>query len=358
MKESKNKILIVGPSVKLIGGVSQCIKTITETKVSQSFDFVFYETSVNIGSDFLSVLMIKLSESRSYIKALFSHKPDIIHIHSSAYMSFFEKSLLGLIARLFRYKVVFHIHGDDFRRFYLNTGISFLIKVILRCFNKVIFVEECLPKLTQSKNSVYIPNMVKMPCVTTLSSLDNNTHDFTFFSISVIEERKRIDLIVRASETLLNEGYDFKTVIAGDGPAYIEIKSMIESASLGGAIDLIGAVAGQKKIDVFSQSDVFILASRSESFGIVIAEAMSYGLDVISTPVGIVPSVNQSINSISIFEIDDLTVLTDRMRIFLDKERISKKEVNFKNIEYCMEHFSLQAAENQLLSIYKHLVSV
>ena len=356
MKKSNSKILVIGPSINLIGGVSQCIQTISETKVSQYYDMKFFETSVYVGGSFVFVLMKKLGEIKGYVKSLFTNKPDIIHVHSSAYMSFFEKSLLALIARLLRYKVVFHIHGDDFRQFYLNTGISFLIRNILRCFDRVIFVEEDLPKLTHTKNSVYIPNMVQMASKDIFNSSSSIPQMLTFFSISVIEERKRIDLIVEASRTLLLEGYYFKTVIAGDGPAFNEIKQLIESYRLVDSIQLIGSVDGQEKIDAFVQSDVFILASRSESFGITIAEAMSYGLDIISTPVGIVPSVNHALNTISVFDIDDLKGLTDSMRTYLIHDRDSRRSVNLKNIEYCQNNFSIEAVETLLLSIYTDLV--
>lgn len=356
MKELKSKILFVGPSTNLIGGVAQCIKTITETKVSNFYDIVFYETSVNINGSVPSVLVKKIKESVTYVKRLFSTKPDIVHIHSSAYFSFFEKSLLGILAKIWGSKVVFHIHGDDFKKFYFDSGLAWIIKIILRLYDKVIFVEDDLPKLIGLNNGTYLPNMVKMPCGNSIHLSTSGSDEFYFLSVSVIEDRKRIDLIVKATQLLIEEGYRFKTVIAGHGPKFNDIQKVVDELNIAHVIELVGPVSGEEKDKIFLRSDAFILASRSESFGIVIAEAMSFGLDVISTPVGIVPNVNEKIGTIHTFEIDSLEELMARMKEVLEKDADSRRKSMVKNIDFCEKNFSLSAVENRLLSVYSEVL--
>ena len=50
-----------------------------------------------------------------------------------------------------------------------------------------------------------------------------------------------------------------------------------------GNIEIIGEVEGLEKELLFRNCDLFVLPTKSENFGIVIAEAFSYGLPVITT---------------------------------------------------------------------------
>ena len=61
---------------------------------------------------------------------------------------------------------------------------------------------------------------------------------------------------------------------------------MIDSAGLTARITLMGLKSQQEIQNLISESDVFVLASRKETFGVVYIEAMAKGLPVIATPCG------------------------------------------------------------------------
>ena len=48
-------------------------------------------------------------------------------------------------------------------------------------------------------------------------------------------------------------------------------------------VTFAGPVAGGAKQELFESADLFVLPSHSESFGMVVAEALSYGLPVVTT---------------------------------------------------------------------------
>lgn len=73
--------------------------------------------------------------------------------------------------------------------------------------------------------------------------------------------------------------------IAGEGePSYLsKIKNLVNRYGLAEQIELIGHVEGDAKEATFRAAQLFILPTYTENFGVVIAEALSFGLPVLTT---------------------------------------------------------------------------
>jgi len=78
---------------------------------------------------------------------------------------------------------------------------------------------------------------------------------------------------------------DWRLLIAGDdAEGYAaEVQDRIKGQGLGELVEMIGPVAGPKKWDLYRSADLFVLPSFSENFGMVVAEALSCGVPVITT---------------------------------------------------------------------------
>lgn len=103
--------------------------------------------------------------------------------------------------------------------------------------------------------------------------------------LSRIHEKKGIEFLIEAWEQLHRKYSDWNVTIAGNGEvAYIAaLKKMIEDKGLGSTIKIIPPVFGEDKRKLYSESSLFVLPTFSENFGMVIAEAMSCGVPVITT---------------------------------------------------------------------------
>lgn len=104
--------------------------------------------------------------------------------------------------------------------------------------------------------------------------------------LSRIHPKKGIEYLIEAWERLDSpKKSDWEVEIAGNGDVqYLKkLNSMIESKSLGHSIKITGAKFGSEKISTYHSADIFILPTHSENFGIVIAEALSCGIPVITT---------------------------------------------------------------------------
>ena len=78
---------------------------------------------------------------------------------------------------------------------------------------------------------------------------------------------------------------NWKMVIAGPDEENhrSEIERAVANLGLSDCFIFKGPVYGKLKADLFNESDLFVLPSKSENFGLVIAEALSYGIPVITT---------------------------------------------------------------------------
>ena len=104
--------------------------------------------------------------------------------------------------------------------------------------------------------------------------------------LSRLHQKKNPDLLLQALNKLANQNYNFHLILAGSGKEdYISyLKNLVSSIGLTSRISLPGFVTGGDKDLLLQGSDIFVLPSSSENFGIVVAEAMAASLPVIVTP--------------------------------------------------------------------------
>ena len=62
-----------------------------------------------------------------------------------------------------------------------------------------------------------------------------------------------------------------------------QLEEAISDAGLSQVVSFLGPVEGQRKQSAFLDADLFVLPTHSESFGMVIAEALAHGLPVLTT---------------------------------------------------------------------------
>ena len=103
-----------------------------------------------------------------------------------------------------------------------------------------------------------------------------------FFSMGRLHKIKGFDVLIDAFNLLLEKDKYAKLIIAGaDDGVWRKLKNQINKLNLGSSVFLIGAVNFEDKKLLFNNCDYFTLASEFESFGIVIAEALSCGKPVV-----------------------------------------------------------------------------
>lgn len=107
-----------------------------------------------------------------------------------------------------------------------------------------------------------------------------------FVSIGSLIYRKGFDLLISAFDRLKLPLDKWELTIIGEGEERVNLERQINQVELSNNIHLLGSKNKDNIVEILSQSDVFVLPSRSETFGVVYVEAMMMGLPVIATVCG------------------------------------------------------------------------
>lgn len=124
--------------------------------------------------------------------------------------------------------------------------------------------------------SIKLSNPVDYFCEEPSTSIDNPI----VFTGRMIKDHKGLDYLVEIIEKIHEKDPDKKFVIVGDGKDFDWIKTRIHECSLSDVVTLTGARNDVDKI--LREGSLFIHTSRWEGFGVVIIEAMMFGLPVVA----------------------------------------------------------------------------
>lgn len=98
-----------------------------------------------------------------------------------------------------------------------------------------------------------------------------------------VAHEKNIDFLLDVAEQMRASVPDMLLVIAGDGPALPSLKQSVADRGLGERVRFIGYLDRATELPAcYAAADVFVFASRTETQGLVLLEAMSTGLPVVA----------------------------------------------------------------------------
>lgn len=128
-----------------------------------------------------------------------------------------------------------------------------------------------------------IPNGIEMDGYPCRTSIDNVKKKVLF--LSRIHEKKGIELLIDVWKNIYLDFPGWCVEIVGNGEIkYVDsLKARIHELGLDNYISILPPAFGEEKVPLYQESALFVLPSYSENFGMVIAEAMSCGVPVITT---------------------------------------------------------------------------
>jgi glycosyltransferase involved in cell wall biosynthesis len=138
-------------------------------------------------------------------------------------------------------------------------------------------------------------------------------------AIGRLSEQKAFDVLIRAMPNLLASDANTRLLIVGDGSLRHRLEKEVETLGLSKAVKFLGLQSDP--VPIYRAMDIFVLPSKHEGFGLVLAEAMAMGIPVVGTRVvGTVDAVEDGISGLLV-PYGDVEALSNAiLRIFSEPE--------------------------------------
>lgn len=298
----------------------------------------------------LSTLMVDIATK---------HGLDLIHVHYAiphAYAAFIAKQILK--EKGIKLPVITTLHGTDITLVGKHPAYKSAVEFSINQSDVVTTVSESLKKDTLEvfdikKDIKVIPNFIDTtlyepdePCIRSKFASDNEK---ILIHVSNLRKVKRVKDVIEIFN-LVQKEVPSKLIIIGEGPEWESMQELILKYNLEDKVRNLGKT--KKLTSVLAISDLFLLPSEQESFGLAALEAMTASVPVVSSNAGGIPEVNIDGKTGYICPVGDV-------------ENMAKKSIEILSNEDKLAQFKLNARERandfsleKILPMYKEVYNL
>jgi glycosyltransferase involved in cell wall biosynthesis len=173
-----------------------------------------------------------------------------------------------------------------------------------------------------------------------------------------IHKIKGIDVLVKAYAHLKNEMKVNDTVLVVTGPddGFLnEVKSLAYNLGIADSVLFTGPLYGRDKLEAFVDTEIYVLPSRYEIFGMTVLEAYACGKPIVASKVGGLKDLVKDGETGLLFEPGNVEQLTKSILILLNINDIAK-EMGLKGKNFVIENFTIQKVVEILEKVYEEVV--
>ncbi|QMW04587.1 glycosyltransferase family 4 protein [Spirosoma foliorum] len=336
--------------VKQGGGVSAVINAYKGSDIWRNWNILWIETHIDKGP--LKKISFFLKSFCLYIYKLPQAK--LVHIHFSEPMSLMRKLLFFIIAKLFRKKIVVHFHSFSVDTT-INSDFSNIYKYVFQGSDFIfvlskkwkLWIDERWPDLKLKTTVIY------NPCDNVENILLHNREKIILYA-GTINSRKGYADLLSAFSLIKSKHSKWKIIFAGNG----EIKEGIQLAkqlNIQENVEFVGWVSGANKDALFRRASIFCLPSYAEGLPMAVLDAFSYGLPIITTPVGGIPDFLENGKNALIFSPGDINSLANCINTCIIDDSL-RFNLSNKSVELSKTTFNKNAIFEKINCIYSSLL--
>ncbi|KZM53985.1 N-acetyl-alpha-D-glucosaminyl L-malate synthase BshA [Geobacillus stearothermophilus] len=255
---------------------------------------------------------------------------DVLHAHYAvphAVCAVLARQMVGELP------IVTTLHGTDITVLGYDPSLSDMIKFGIEQSDIVTAVSDALVRQT------YELLDVQKPIYTVYNFVDERVYrrreaghlrreygiseqEKVVIHVSNFRKVKRVPDVVRAF-AIVRRHMPAKLLLVGDGPEMTVVCRLVKELGLNGDVRFLGK---QDKLEeLYSISDVMMLLSEKESFGLVLLEAMACGVPCIGTAIGGIPEVIEDGKSGFLCPLGDVEEAARRTLMLLTDRRLHQE---------------------------------
>ncbi|MCI5058756.1 MAG: N-acetyl-alpha-D-glucosaminyl L-malate synthase BshA [Flavobacteriales bacterium] len=289
-------------------------------------------------------------------------KLDVLHVHyaiphaSAAYMAkkILSESNISL-------PFITTLHGTDITLVGKDPSFEPVITFAINHSDIVTAVSESLKNDTLEAFEItrpieVIPNFIDVDAY----QLNPNKHlrnryapngEKILIHISNFRKVKRTEDVIKVFKKV-RDRLNVKLIMVGDGPERNRLEQLCRQMGTCSDIHFVGKVKSVKEL--LNISDLFILTSTKESFGLAMLEGMAAGVPAVSTNTGGIPEVNIHGESGLLCEVGDIEQMaSNSIDILTDENALNQYKVRAKKRA---EHFHIEVVLDKYVELYERVL--
>ncbi|MBT4236991.1 MAG: N-acetyl-alpha-D-glucosaminyl L-malate synthase BshA [Cryomorphaceae bacterium] len=278
----------------------------------------------------------ELALSSKLFDVISKHKIDVLHVHYAiphAYAAYMAKKILK--ENGYNIPIITTLHGTDItlvgnNPFY-KPAVTFSINKsdIVTCVSKSL-MEDTRKFFGIKREIKVIPNFIDIDkyakkhdlCQGNMLAQDDEK---IIVHVSNFRPLKRIIDVLKIFKKI-NQKINSKLIMVGDGPDKNKAKEFLRKNNLKNKVIFLGKT--NEVDEILCSSDLFLLPSEKESFGLAALEAMALKVPVISTNTGGLKDLNINGNSGYTSDIGDIDSMAENAIKILSDTSLEKKYRN------------------------------
>lgn len=367
-QSNRTGLLVIGPTPPPCNGMSVATELVLRA-ISDQFSFIHLDTAdrrglSNMGELDAQNIVLAGYHGLKYLWFLLSKRPEVVYVPIAQNRLGFLRDCLFLIpARLLGKKVVIHLHGAYFDRFYKDASPAMqgLVRFALCGATRAIVLAQSLSDIFQGiipKERVrVVPNGLEDKFGAGRNGVGKGDRRTVLFLSTLMKEKGTLDLL-KAMPAVKRQIPDVRVVFAGEwyrSSDQERAEELVRELCLESQVEFVGSVAPPRKYEALRAADVFVLPSYNEGQPFALLEAMSASLPVVTTNVGgVMDTVVDGANGFLV-QPGDITGIAERICEVL-KDEVLRLRLGEASRQRFVEELSFERFAERMRGVFEELL--
>jgi glycosyltransferase involved in cell wall biosynthesis len=253
----------------------------------------------------------------------------LMHVNLSVRGSTVRKYTVSALAWWAGVPVIIHLHSGRFPEFYHSLP-RWAQSAVRRMFDRAacvivpgkIWEDMLVRELGVERSNIRVmPNAVAEPPPPPPRPLGGECH---IVMLGRMGPPKGLPELMEALGSPQMRGLSWRITMAGDGDPDTYRKDAV-ARGIADKVSIVGWLDGPQVAALLASADVLVLPSRSENLPVAVIEALSYGVAVVTTPVGAIPEIVQNEVSALLVPVQDPAALATALSRLVADPRLRSR---------------------------------